>query len=60
MDSIKKTARLAGLLYILGGLPAPFGLLYVPGKLIVSGDATATADRIRPPRPFSAWASRPS
>jgi len=47
MDSIKKTARLAGLLYILGGLPAPFGLLYVPGKLIVSGDATATADRIR-------------
>jgi len=47
MDSTKKTARLAGLLYLLGGLPAPFALLYVPGKLIVSGDAAATADRIR-------------
>jgi hypothetical protein len=47
MDSIKRTARLAGLLYILGGFPAPFGLIYVPGKLVVHGDATATADRIR-------------
>jgi hypothetical protein len=26
---------------------APIGLLYVPGKLIVSGNATATADNIR-------------
>lgn len=47
MSSLKKTARLAGLLYLLGGLPAPFALLYVPGKLIVRGDAMATADRIR-------------
>lgn len=29
------------------GVTAPIGLMYVPGKLIVSGDATATADRIR-------------
>jgi len=47
MDSTKKTARLAGLLYLLSSLPAPFGLIYVPGKLFVAGDAAATADRIR-------------
>ena len=47
MDETKKTARLAGLLYLISGIPAPFALLYVPGKLIVRGDAAATADRIR-------------
>jgi len=47
MDSIKKQARAAGLLYFLLGITAPIGLEYVPGKLIVTGDATATADRIR-------------
>ena len=47
MDSIKKTARFAGVLYALIGITAPVGLVYVPGKLLVSGDATATADRIR-------------
>jgi hypothetical protein len=30
-------------------ISAPIGLIYVPGKLIVSGDATATADRLRAP-----------
>jgi hypothetical protein len=47
MNSTKKTARVAGLLYLLACLPAPFALLYVPGKLIVPGDATATADHVR-------------
>jgi hypothetical protein len=47
MNSIKKQARMAGLLYLLGSIPAPIGFMYVPSKLIVSGDATATADRIR-------------
>jgi hypothetical protein len=47
MNSIKKQARLAGLLYLLASIPAPFGLIYVPGKLIVLNDATATADHIR-------------
>ena len=47
MDSTRKTARLAGLLYVLGSLPAPFALLYLPGRLIVSGNATATAERVR-------------
>lgn len=47
MDSIKKTARLAGLLYLVSSLPAPFALIYVPGKLLVKGDAAATAERLR-------------
>jgi uncharacterized protein (DUF486 family) len=38
-------ARLAGFLY-LSLLPAPFGLVYVPARLIVSGDAAATASNI--------------
>jgi hypothetical protein len=47
MTTIKRQARVAGLLYFLVGVTAPIGLLYVPGKLIVSGDASATAERIR-------------
>jgi hypothetical protein len=47
MNSIKKQARFAGLLYLLACLPAPFCLVYVPGALIVPGDATATADHVR-------------
>ena len=47
MNSIKKQARLAGLLYLLASIPAPFAWVYVPSKLIVTGDATATADRVR-------------
>ncbi len=47
MRTIKQQARFAGLMYMFLGITAPIGLMYVPGKLIVSGDATATADRIR-------------
>jgi hypothetical protein len=47
MNSIKKQARVAGLLYFLASLPAPFGLIYVPTKLIVLNNATATANNIR-------------
>ena len=32
---------------LLTCIPAPFALIYVPGKLIVPGDATATADHVR-------------
>jgi hypothetical protein len=46
MNSTRKAARVAGLLYIVTCIPAPFSLLYVPGKLIVSGNATATAANI--------------
>lgn len=47
MSSLKKQARIAGLLYFLNGLPAPFALLYVPSMIIVRGDATATANHVR-------------
>jgi len=46
MDSLKRTARLAGLLYVLVALLTPFVLLYVPGQLYVPGDASATVGRI--------------
>ncbi|HEX2897028.1 MAG TPA: DUF4386 domain-containing protein [candidate division Zixibacteria bacterium] len=42
-----KAAKVAGILYFLVALIAPIGLMYVPGKLIVTGDAAATAERIR-------------
>ena len=47
MNSIKKQARFAAILYFLNALPAPFSLLYVPSVLIVRGDATATANNLR-------------
>ena len=47
MNETRRRARIAGLLYFLGGITAPFSLIYVPSKLIVTGDATATADRLR-------------
>ena len=46
INSTKKAARVAGLLYLATCIPAPFSLLYVPGKLIVSGNAAATAKNI--------------
>ena len=46
MNSLKKTARLAGLLYLAMAIPAPFGLLYIPSKIIVQGDAAATANNM--------------
>ena len=47
MTAIKKQARTAGVLYFLVLLIAPIGLVYVPGKLYVRENATATADHIR-------------
>ena len=47
MDSTRRTARLAGLLYFVSSLPGVFALLYVPNKIVVRGDAAATADRLR-------------
>jgi hypothetical protein len=47
VDPTQRQARFAGLLYLLSGLTAPFALLYVPRRLVVPGDATATADHLR-------------
>jgi hypothetical protein len=46
-DAIKKNARAAGLFYLLSGIPAVLSYQYVPGALIVRGDASATAERVR-------------
>ncbi len=45
-NSLKRTARLAGILGLIMGIPLPFSLFYVPSKIIVSGDAGATARNI--------------
>ena len=46
MNFIRNPGRLAGLLYVIASIPGFFALLYVPGKLIVDGNATATANNI--------------
>jgi hypothetical protein len=46
MNSTKKTARIAGLLYLVNGVTGFFGIVYVPSRLIVSGNSAATANNI--------------
>jgi len=46
MNSTKKTARIAGLLYLVNAVTGFFGIIYVPSKLIISGNAAATANNI--------------
>ncbi|HST30884.1 MAG TPA: DUF4386 domain-containing protein, partial [Chthoniobacterales bacterium] len=46
MHPTVKAARIAGLIYLSMIFVAPFSMLYVPGKLIVHGNATATAENV--------------
>jgi Domain of unknown function (DUF4386) len=46
MNSNKKTARLAGLLYLILAILGSFSIMYVPSQIMVAGDATATANNI--------------
>jgi hypothetical protein len=46
MNSTENPGRFAGLLYVLISIPGAFALIYVPSKLIVQGNATATANNI--------------
>ncbi len=46
MIPISKNARIAGLIYLLLTIVAPFRLIYIPTKLFVDGNATATANNI--------------
>src|SRR5260370_22557529 len=46
MSSTKNPGRFAGLLYVLMSIPGFFAMVYVPGKLIVHGNAAATAHNI--------------
>ena len=44
--SLKKTARLAGLLYLILDILGFYGIMYVPSKIMVWGDAVTTANNI--------------
>jgi hypothetical protein len=44
MHPTDKAARIAGAVYLSMVLTGPFSLIYIPGKLIARGDATATAN----------------
>jgi hypothetical protein len=44
--SVQMYARIAGVLFVLSIVAGGFGEAYVPSKLIVSGDAAATANNI--------------
>jgi hypothetical protein len=46
MHPTRKSARIAGAIYLSMVLVAPFAMIYVPGKLFVHGNAAATADNI--------------
>jgi hypothetical protein len=46
MHPTKRAARIAGAIYLSLVLVAPFAMIYVPGKLVVRGNAAATADNI--------------
>src|SRR6266704_6061583 len=46
MHPLKKAARIAGAIYLSMVITGPFSLIYIPSKLIVRGDATATAQNV--------------
>lgn len=46
MNSTKRTARVAGVLYLINAVTGFFSIIYVPSKLFVSGNAAATAHNI--------------
>jgi len=46
MHPLKKAARIAGAIYLSMIITGPFALIYVPNKLIVRGNAAATAENI--------------
>jgi hypothetical protein len=46
MSSTKNPGRFAGLLYLLASIVGFFAMGYVPSKLIVHGNAAATANNV--------------
>lgn len=47
INSIKKQAHIAGVLYVLASITAVFAWVYVNARIFVRDDATATANNIR-------------
>ena len=46
MESKKKTARIAGILYLIIAITGGFGIMYTSSSILVPGDATASASNI--------------
>jgi hypothetical protein len=46
LSSLKKTARLAGLLYLLLAITGAYNIIWVSSRIMVRGDAVATANSI--------------
>lgn len=46
ITSMKKTARLAGLLYLIMALTSFYAIIYVPSCIVVKGDIAATSGNI--------------
>ncbi len=46
MNSLKRTARVSGLLYLVLAITGAYGILYVPSQLLVENDAAQTAANI--------------
>lgn len=46
INSLKKTARLSGLLYLVMGVTAAYGIMYVPLRIFIRGDAAATFENL--------------
>ncbi|MBT8378985.1 MAG: DUF4386 domain-containing protein [Ignavibacteria bacterium] len=45
-SSLKNTARIAGLLYLLLVISGVFGIMYIPSQIIIPGDSVTTAKNI--------------
>src|SRR6516225_310318 len=56
MKAIRNPGRIAGFLYLIASIPGFFALLYVPSKLMVYGNPTATAHNIAASETLFRWA----
>lgn len=45
-SSLKKTARLAGLLYLFLVITGVYGIMYIPSQIFVAGDSVSTANNM--------------
>ena len=46
VNPLKRTARFAGLLYLMSAIIFPYGVIYVPSQIMVRGDVATTANNI--------------
>lgn len=46
MISLKKTARISGLLYLIMAITGAYGIMYVPSQIVVANDPAVTANNL--------------